>query len=135
MATINILTVTPGAVPYEVPQTFGEDRKVLVYYFAPNFNGGAAGALASDVLSVVIPVEWWNQPNYGFTVLSATIEQWTSSQAVGQRVKTQIPIASVSWREDTGVVLVTLGNTGFAGAGLAGNLILDVTMAGAVGIG
>jgi hypothetical protein len=71
---------------------------------------------------MTLPSRWIG---VGFTVVSLRVEQF-STAAAGARTKTDIPIASFSYVETTGVISLVLGATAVT---TNGRVIADITIA------
>ena len=94
------------------------------------FQATVGAASASDTVTITMPLnadgvssDWIGK---SFSVLSLRIEQWVTADP-GARAKTNVPIASYSYDEATGVISAVLGSTAITTNGRA-----FVTAAGGV---
>ena len=77
----------------------------------------------SDTLTVTLAARWIGQ---GFTVLSATVDKWTTAAAPasGARTRTKVQCTVVSVAEATGVVTLALATGGAVSAEETGRVYL-----------
>lgn len=79
-------------------------------------------AAASDTISITMPLNadgvTSDYVGKSFSILSVRVEQWVDA-AAGARTKTDVPIASFSYVETTGILSIVLGATAITGVGRA----------------